>query len=89
MRAFVIACCLAFAGALPMGKEDGLDKFVSTFRDCIEGDAMLCLKVCAVNCEVNSVVPMDFSQDFISAVTVGFAVTHFLTWVRIPSNHLV
>lgn len=48
MRAFVIVCCVAFAGALPMNKEDGLDKFVSTLRDCVDGNAMLCLKVCEV-----------------------------------------
>lgn len=42
----LVLCFIAAAAAMPAAKEDGvMDKFISTLRDCVETDTMLCLKV--------------------------------------------
>lgn len=50
MKVYVVALSvLAVASALPMAKEEGpLERFISTLRDCVETDTMLCLKVCGL-----------------------------------------
>lgn len=48
MRAFVVLCAVALAGAVPVAKEDGMNRFISAIRDCVETDTLLCLKVCEV-----------------------------------------
>lgn len=50
MKAVVLLCALAVAGALPVAKEDGVaERFISALKDCLDSDTSLCLKVC---CEV-------------------------------------
>lgn len=50
MKAFVVLVVgLALANGLPMAKEESaVDKFMTNLRDCVEGDTLLCLKVCEV-----------------------------------------
>lgn len=49
MKVYCVVLFVAAAAALPMAKEDGvMEKFISTLRDCVETDTMLCLKVCEV-----------------------------------------
>lgn len=46
-RAIAALCLVALSGAMPTVKEEGvMEKFLSTLRDCMEADTMLCLKVC-------------------------------------------
>ncbi|CAH0401546.1 unnamed protein product [Chilo suppressalis] len=45
MKAFVILCLVAAAVAMPTSREDGvMEKFISTLRDCVETDTLMCLK---------------------------------------------
>ncbi|XP_049880857.1 uncharacterized protein LOC126377205 [Pectinophora gossypiella] len=45
MKVVAFLCFVVVAGAMPMAKEDGaLEKFLSTLRDCVETDTMMCLK---------------------------------------------
>ncbi|XP_026754314.1 uncharacterized protein LOC113514424 [Galleria mellonella] len=45
MKAFVILCVAVVTGAMPMVKEEGVtDKLISTLRECVDADTMLCLK---------------------------------------------
>ncbi|CAB3222928.1 unnamed protein product [Arctia plantaginis] len=45
MKAVVLLCALAVAGALPVAKEDGVaERFISALKDCLDSDTSLCLK---------------------------------------------
>lgn len=49
MKVFVVLCAITVAGAMPTVKEEGaVEKFLSAVKDCVDGDTMLCLKVCVV-----------------------------------------
>ncbi|CAF4869457.1 unnamed protein product [Pieris macdunnoughi] len=61
MKAFVFLCVVAAAAAMPT-KEDGvMEKFVSTLRDCVDTDTMLCLKEKAMKFTENLAVAKELS----------------------------
>ncbi|OWR52866.1 uncharacterized protein LOC116774924 [Danaus plexippus] len=62
MKVYCVVLFVAAAAALPMAKEDGvMEKFISTLRDCVETDTMLCLKEKAMKFTENLAVAKDFS----------------------------
>ncbi|XP_026492448.1 uncharacterized protein LOC113398082 [Vanessa tameamea] len=61
MKAFIVVCLAAVAAAMPTSKEDGMQKFISTLRDCVETDTMLCLKEKAMKFTENLAVAKDLS----------------------------
>ncbi|CAH2097086.1 unnamed protein product [Euphydryas editha] len=62
MKAFIVVCLVAVAAAMPTSKEDGvMEKFISTLRDCVETDTMLCLKEKAMKFTENLAVSKDLS----------------------------
>ncbi|CAH2218194.1 jg27463 [Pararge aegeria aegeria] len=62
MKVFYVMCLAVAATAMPTVKEDGvMEKFISTLRDCVETDTMLCLKEKAMKFTENLAVAKDFS----------------------------
>ncbi|XP_028043644.1 uncharacterized protein LOC114253082 [Bombyx mandarina] len=61
MRAFVVLCAVALAGAVPVAKEDGMNRFISAIRDCVETDTLLCLKEKAMKFTDNLAVSKDLT----------------------------
>ncbi|KAL0860889.1 hypothetical protein ABMA27_009426 [Loxostege sticticalis] len=63
MKVYVVALCVvAAATALPMAKEEGtMEKFISTLRDCVETDTLLCLKEKAMKYTENLAMSKELS----------------------------
>ncbi|XP_045780339.1 uncharacterized protein LOC123877566 [Maniola jurtina] len=62
MKVVYVLCLVTLVTAMPTVKEDGvMDKFISTLRDCVETDTMLCLKEKAMKFTENLAVAKDFS----------------------------
>ncbi|XP_045455528.1 uncharacterized protein LOC123665239 [Melitaea cinxia] len=62
MKTFIVVCLVAVAAAMPTSKEDGvMERFISTLRDCVETDTMLCLKEKAMKFTENLAVSKDLS----------------------------
>ncbi|XP_028177089.1 uncharacterized protein LOC114364930 [Ostrinia furnacalis] len=74
MKVYVVALCIvAAASALPMAKEEGaMEKFITTLRDCVETDTLLCLKEKAMKYTENLANSKDMSVvDGISFTRTG------------------